>query len=246
MAKVNPFMFSTKFYDWETGLYYYGHRYYNPSTGRWLSRDPAEEDGSFNLYAILSNDPVDDVDYLGLVDYKFEVLTGNPFSPGSIRGGIGTWGQPWWCADGLSLILGNRAYSSVTVTSREGGNACNSILAPDPAGTIYLYLRNPCPGDFQVMINATVQLTATGPLGNAMGNLQDANRQYLIKGTVSSHSKKTGSSFSVSDIFEFTAHVGTSWTLAAQYTPVIGLDPSKVKSTGSAYGAIEYDGAIPK
>ena len=36
MAKVNPFMFSTKFYDWETGLYYYGYRYYNPSTGRWL------------------------------------------------------------------------------------------------------------------------------------------------------------------------------------------------------------------
>ena len=42
MAKVNPFMFSTKFYDWETGLYYYGYRYYNPSTGRWLSRDPLQ------------------------------------------------------------------------------------------------------------------------------------------------------------------------------------------------------------
>ena len=39
MAKVNPFMFSTKFYDWESGVYYYGCRYYNPSTGRWPSRD---------------------------------------------------------------------------------------------------------------------------------------------------------------------------------------------------------------
>jgi len=40
MAKVNPFRFSTKFDDDETDLAYYGCRYYNPSTGRWLSRDP--------------------------------------------------------------------------------------------------------------------------------------------------------------------------------------------------------------
>jgi RHS repeat-associated protein len=68
MAKLNPFMFSTKFYDWETGLYYYGHRYYNPSTGRWLSRDPIEEEGGFNLYAFLNNDPMGDFDFLGLFD----------------------------------------------------------------------------------------------------------------------------------------------------------------------------------
>jgi len=50
MAKLNPFMFSTKFYDWETGLYYYGFRYYNPSTGRWPSRDLIGEPG-FELVA---------------------------------------------------------------------------------------------------------------------------------------------------------------------------------------------------
>ena len=35
---INPFLFSTKFYDWETGFYYFGYRYYDPVTGRWLSR----------------------------------------------------------------------------------------------------------------------------------------------------------------------------------------------------------------
>ena len=65
MAKVNPFMFSTKFYDWETGLYYYGYRYYNPSTGRWLSRDPMEEEGGVNLYGFVSNDGVNTYDLLG-------------------------------------------------------------------------------------------------------------------------------------------------------------------------------------
>jgi RHS repeat-associated protein len=68
MAKLNPFMFSTKFYDWETGLYYYGYRYYNPSTGRWLSRDPAQEAGCVNLYAFVFNTPLNAIDYLGLDD----------------------------------------------------------------------------------------------------------------------------------------------------------------------------------
>ena len=39
MAKSNPFRFSTKYQDDETDLLYYGYRYYNPSTGRWQSRD---------------------------------------------------------------------------------------------------------------------------------------------------------------------------------------------------------------
>jgi RHS repeat-associated protein len=45
LAFVNPFRFSTKYQDDETGLYYYGYRYYDPSTGRWLPRDPINEIG---------------------------------------------------------------------------------------------------------------------------------------------------------------------------------------------------------
>jgi RHS repeat-associated protein len=45
LGNLNPFLFSTKYYDWETGLYYYGYRYYNPSTGRWPNRDPIRELG---------------------------------------------------------------------------------------------------------------------------------------------------------------------------------------------------------
>jgi RHS repeat-associated protein len=65
MAKLNPFMFSTKFYDWESGLYYYGFRYYNPSTGRWLSRDPLGELGGVNLYVIGCNIGPNGYDVLG-------------------------------------------------------------------------------------------------------------------------------------------------------------------------------------
>jgi RHS repeat-associated protein len=58
-------MFSTKFYDWETGLYYYGQRYYNPSPGRWLSRDVIGEGGGLNLYGFLQNSPIGQTDALG-------------------------------------------------------------------------------------------------------------------------------------------------------------------------------------
>jgi RHS repeat-associated protein len=68
MAKANPFLYSTKYYDWETGLYYYGYRYYDPSTGKWLSRDPIGEGGGRNLYGFCSGDPISRVDYLGLKD----------------------------------------------------------------------------------------------------------------------------------------------------------------------------------
>ncbi|MEI7693856.1 MAG: RHS repeat-associated core domain-containing protein, partial [Verrucomicrobiota bacterium] len=40
--------------------------FYNPSTGRWLSRDPIEEVGGNNLYNFVGNDPVRRIDPLGL------------------------------------------------------------------------------------------------------------------------------------------------------------------------------------
>ena len=65
MAKVNPFQFSTKYTDSETDLVYYGYRYYSPALGRWLSRDPIEEQGGLNLYGFVKNDPVNYVDVIG-------------------------------------------------------------------------------------------------------------------------------------------------------------------------------------
>ena len=66
MANANPFRFSTKYQDDESDMLYYGYRSFNPSTGRWLSRDPIEERGGKNLYAFVQNDPLIRFDKLGL------------------------------------------------------------------------------------------------------------------------------------------------------------------------------------
>ncbi len=69
MAKGNAFRFSTKYQDDETDFLYYGFRFYNSSTGRWLSRDPIEERGGLNVYGYVGNQPVCQIDPLGLRIY---------------------------------------------------------------------------------------------------------------------------------------------------------------------------------
>lgn len=65
-ALVNPFRFSTKYADIETGHLYYGYRYYAPDFGRWLSRDSIQERGGVTLYGFVENNGVNTLDYFGL------------------------------------------------------------------------------------------------------------------------------------------------------------------------------------
>ena len=65
-AASNPFRFSTKYTDIETGLVYYGLRYYSPSLGRFLNKDPIEEQGGLNLYGFCGNNGVNQYDVNGM------------------------------------------------------------------------------------------------------------------------------------------------------------------------------------
>ena len=74
-AEANPFRFSTKYTDADTNLLYYGYRFYSPTLGRWLTRDPIEEEGGLNLYGFARNLPLSYVDPFGL-DWKVRALGG--------------------------------------------------------------------------------------------------------------------------------------------------------------------------
>ena len=43
---VQPFGMSTKRGDFKSGLVYFGYRFYEPHLGRWLNRDPLQEQGA--------------------------------------------------------------------------------------------------------------------------------------------------------------------------------------------------------
>jgi RHS repeat-associated protein len=61
-----PYRYSTKEYHAASGLYDYGYRFYSPSLGRWINRDPIAEQGGLNLYGFVANDPVNRQDADGL------------------------------------------------------------------------------------------------------------------------------------------------------------------------------------
>lgn len=52
--------------DSETGLLLLTYRYYNPESGRFLTRDPIGYNGGINLYAYVTNNPINIHDPLGL------------------------------------------------------------------------------------------------------------------------------------------------------------------------------------
>jgi RHS repeat-associated protein len=84
-AAAMPFRFSTKYTDGETGLVYYGYRYYAPELGRWLGSDPLGERGGVNLFGMVGNDAVNGVDLLGMVSVPY------PHDPGPISSGDNSW-----------------------------------------------------------------------------------------------------------------------------------------------------------
>ncbi|WP_281167662.1 RHS repeat-associated core domain-containing protein, partial [Uliginosibacterium gangwonense] len=73
--------FQGQYFDHETGLHYNRHRYYDPHTGRFVSKDPIGLAGGMNIYQYAPN-PIRWIDPLGLA--SDETLKPGPFATESI------------------------------------------------------------------------------------------------------------------------------------------------------------------
>jgi RHS repeat-associated protein len=65
-----PFGYAGGLTDYHTDLIRFGARDYDPSVGRWTSKEPLGFGGALNWYVYVSNDPVNWVDPSGLVKNK--------------------------------------------------------------------------------------------------------------------------------------------------------------------------------
>ena len=65
-ASLNPWRYCGKRHDPESGLIYFGLRYYDPLTATWTSPDPLGYEGGPNLYAFVLNNPFIYCDLQGL------------------------------------------------------------------------------------------------------------------------------------------------------------------------------------
>ena len=135
--------------------------YFDPSIGRWASRDPIGERGGQNEYVFLGNNSISRIDAFGLATLRFEVVVGasGPYS------GSGEWSQPFWAGSGDYGISGSSAWSTVNLNN-EGSIYelihhpdvyCNTVQSSsggigdyDHAGMIRVYAKDDCGGVFHI------------------------------------------------------------------------------------------------
>ncbi len=116
-------------------MVYYGLRYYNPQTGRWLNRDPIWEWGGLNLYTYVWNSPLNFVDPYGLAT---AVIIGGP----SPSGPDNSSGNPFGHAS--IAFTGNGVYSFGTGTDQ--GSSLTDFLNKQATyrdSTVYILNTTP-------------------------------------------------------------------------------------------------------
>ena len=184
-----------------------GQRYYSPSQGRFLGRDPIEEKGGLHLYGFVGNNPVNRWDLLGMY-YLMEEKDGVTivtvplvFASGTTKEQKDefmtvarlTWGGPGEATDGRSVVVNvvelpgrpsnSQAYNTVNILDLNPDVRSNTVYrGADQAAVINLN------------INARNVTNLIGhELGHVLGNqdryevlyrLPDGREDYLPAGTL--------------------------------------------------------------
>lgn len=133
---LTNYSFTGREWDPETSLYYYRARYYDPTIGRFLQRDPHPGNSTVpssvtNKYIYAGNNPLNNVDPSGLF---FDFVLGAIFGKGQVR----EYSQDILLAAAAVAIIiasgGSAAGAFAAVGSVAAGAALAALLASETSG----------------------------------------------------------------------------------------------------------------
>jgi len=138
----NPYKFTGREYDAETGLYYYRARYYHTTLGRFLSPDPIRYDHGMNIYAYCWNNPINRIDPFGK-DWSREGIA-NTFYTGpydTARAGLYTMQAKKWARENGATSLQQNAirhgmWSALLYSNLPHGDAEQILLVHEHYGDL--------------------------------------------------------------------------------------------------------------
>jgi hypothetical protein len=139
--KIIPPLFKILFFL--LALSNFAHAFYDPGHGRWVSRDPIQEQGGVNLYGFVVNDGVNKLDYLGFVaaDEKLMIETVHEGAINAHRSAEDEYLNQLKSENPNVITPGfnkNREYKPAS-PKEYGGKVCENCEIKDDGSKVYTY-----------------------------------------------------------------------------------------------------------
>ncbi len=122
-----------------------GLRYYSPTLGRLINKDPIEESGGLNLYAFVRNDAINGWDYLGMsvgTQGRFDLLFEEQGNSARFSGGGAEGSLAWAASTGLGVVTTemDSLNNSIAPSATNSGNWVQNMVARGQQAAIQNYL----------------------------------------------------------------------------------------------------------
>ena len=153
-SATNWYRYAARQFDSDTALYYYRARYYDPTTGRFLSEDPVRFQAGVNFYSYVRNNPLNFVDPAGLCPNKKQPIDCDTVLPNGE-----TLGQVVQQERGIM----QNAFDAALLANQKGSESDPLLQV---AGTFFSIVRSNGPIDFKNNFRGQANANLLGQEGN--------------------------------------------------------------------------------